>query len=114
METAKPCGSPVSTRPLLLPGLLAASFLIGALMHMPYGYYVLLRWVVACAGTFMAWRSARCGQQGWVFPLALMAVIFNPLLPLHLTRQVWQPVDIAASVVFAARALTPEPRDLRR
>lgn len=41
----------------------------------------------------------------------LLALVFNPLVPLHLTRPIWQIIDVIAALVFTARALTPPPRN---
>ena len=33
---------------------------------------------------------------------ALVAILFNPLAPVYLSRETWQPIDIAVAVLFLA------------
>ena len=35
----------------------------------------------------------------WTF--GLVAVLFNPLLPIYLTREVWIPIDLLTAVLFS-------------
>jgi hypothetical protein len=36
----------------------------------------------------------------WTF--AIVAILFNPVVPVHLTRHAWAPIDIAAAILFLA------------
>jgi hypothetical protein len=38
----------------------------------------------------------------WAVPLALVAVLFNPFIPIHLPRQTWVYLDLGAAAMFAA------------
>jgi hypothetical protein len=81
-----------------------------ALARLPYGYYALLRIVVCVAAGFLAWSEYQQIRRlsGWGVALALAAVIFNPIIPVYLTRGVWAYIDLAVAVLlmvhmFAAR-----------
>ncbi len=99
----------MNERPLLVPCLFVACLLIAAVATLPYGYYVLLRWVVTATALYAAWSSFRAKRELWFYFLGLVAIVFNPLLPLHLTREIWQPLDVAAASLFVARAFVRHP-----
>lgn len=61
-----------------------------------YGVYILSRWVITTAAIY----GAVIIPTGWRFALVAVAVVFNPIVPLHLGRDVWKVVDAAAAVVF--------------
>jgi uncharacterized membrane protein YccC len=83
--------------------VLASVVLLLALGPWPYGYYQLLRVVVFAAGVFAAisfWQR----EQALAVGLLLCAVIFNPFLPIHLNREIWSVLNIAAAAVFGFAA----------
>lgn len=95
---------PIEKRPHLIPAVIAALILLAALGDWPYGYYQLLRFVVCGAGAYVAWLSyhSQYPWTAWLF--GFVAVLFNPLAPVHLSRGIWQPVDLVCAVLFIAAA----------
>jgi hypothetical protein len=77
--------------------LLPAGMLLLAVLPLPYGYYTLLRLVVCLASLIHA-------AFGWQYlkPVAFisgfLAILFNPLIPIHLDKEVWLVIDIAAAI----------------
>ena len=92
-------------RPHLIPSLIAAAMLLGALSDLPYGYYQLLRFVVCGAGVFVAYAAYNWQKiwAGWLF--GFIAVLFNPLIPIHLSHGLWQPIDVICALLFVVIAL---------
>lgn len=98
------------TRPQLIPNLVAALMLLAALGDWPYGYYTALRWVVTIACLVTSWVAfkSRWPLLGWLF--IGLAVLFNPLAIVGLTRDAWTPIDVAtAAALLCGIVLTPEP-----
>ena len=88
-------------RPHLIPALVAAIMLIIGIAPLSYyGYYQLLRWIVCGVAVFIAITSYRWGKMWAVGIFGVVAVLFNPILPIHLTKQIWQPIDAACAVLF--------------
>lgn len=85
---------------LAIGRLIAAAMLVGALAPNAYGYYTLLRWVVCCVAAWTALAFSVTGKQGWVWTFGIVALLFNPLVPVGLDRSTWAPVDIAAAVLM--------------
>ena len=94
------------SRPHAIPAAVAALLLFGALADWPYGYYTLLRFAVCAAGGYTLfimynWRRTRLV---WLF--GLVTVLFNPLIPVHLSRNLWRPIDVGCALLFVTVALT--------
>jgi len=66
----------------------------------PYGYFVLLRWIVAGIALFVLWTAYNLKMQGWVWLMASVAILFNPILPVHLDKGVWQVIDFIVASLF--------------
>ncbi len=94
--------------------LIAAGLLFGALARHSYDYYTLLRWVVCGVSAFAAVRAADAHQIGWLWAFAIVALLFNPVIPVHLKRDTWAFIDfgvavfLLASIAFTDRQL-PSP-----
>ncbi len=87
-------------RPHLIPAIIAALMLLGALAPWPYGYYQLLRFVVCPVSGYVAFVAYKW-QKLWATCLfGIVAVLFNPLIPVHLSRELWQPIDLICSFIF--------------
>ncbi len=99
-----------NSRTHLAPCLIAAAMLLVALAPSnPSGYYVLLRWVVCPVAVFLAYRAWTRRSPGWGVPPIVVAVLFNPLLPIWSTREFWGPVDTMSAIALAGYAVVRLP-----
>lgn len=73
-----------------------------ALLRWPIGFYDLLRWIVFAAGivgALVVWKQIPALGLAFV----LTAILFNPLAPIRLGREVWTFIDPVVGVgMFAA------------
>ena len=76
--------------------------LIGAFGAHPYSYFELLRWVVTGAAALTCFVAFRTGRLETAVLFAVMAVLFNPFLPLHLDRSTWLLIDAGAILLLGA------------
>lgn len=68
-----------------------------ALLPWPYGYYILLRIVTCLVCAILVygqWQHDRA-ISGWVVALGATALLYNPVLTIHLTREIWSVLNIA-------------------
>ena len=74
-----------------------------ALGRWPYGYYMLLRVVVAATALLIAGSIYRHGKSftPWLGLFLIVAIVLNPIVPLHLTRGVWSILNVLAATIFA-------------
>ncbi len=80
--------------------ILASTLLFWALSNHQYDYYVLLRWVVCASAAYSAYLAVKTEKIPWAWTMGIMALLFNPIIPLHLSRQTWTYIDIIAGTIF--------------
>ena len=59
----------------------------------PYGFYTLLRWICCAAFAYSAFTAQEKNRVAWVWVFGVLAVLFNPIVPLHFQRDTWQMID---------------------
>jgi hypothetical protein len=85
-----------------------------ALVPMPYGFYTLLRLVVTIAAALVAYVWLRRDRSSLVpFAFGGVAFLFNPLIPVHLSRTAWAPIDVAVAAAFLLAMWREGKADLR-
>lgn len=81
-------------------------FLFGALVDgLPYGYFQVLRIVVTLSSAVIAFSMYENKKIFWAWLFGIIAVIFNPFMPIRLRREVWIMIDVAVGFLFVSRAL---------
>src|SRR5436853_537365 len=64
----------------------------------------IIAFVCAAAVAFAAYGFTT--ERVWAGLLfGALALLFNPVVPMHLARKTWQPIDAAAAVAFVAGAV---------
>ncbi|MFC1793458.1 DUF6804 family protein [Planctomycetota bacterium] len=91
-------------RPHVIPAAIAALMLFGALGYWPYGYYQLLRFVVCGVGAYTAFVAYQWQKLWATWLFGFIAVLFNPLIPIHLPKEVWHTIDVTCAFLFIAIA----------
>ena len=65
----------------------------------PYGLYTLLRFLVCGTTAYAAFKSGEVESlKSHKIPLIIMVVLYNPLVPVHLVRLIWLPIDIVVGL----------------
>lgn len=83
--------------------LISSIFLFLALFDgLPYGFFVLLRFVTTVSFLYMAFIFFSSKKQSLVFIFAGLAILFNPIFPFHLGRDVWIMVDLIVGIFSLA------------
>ena len=95
--------------PFKTVALVAAALCVFALADLPYGYYTFLRIVVCGAAGYGALLAIGTKQSGWAIILGLLAVVFNPVVPVHLDRDTWAVVDLVTAATLSVAAFRIEP-----
>jgi hypothetical protein len=65
----------------------------------PYGAYTMLRLVVTAVSLFALYVLGT-GDPRRTIGLAAVALLFNPLVPVHLSRLLWFPIDLGVAYWF--------------
>jgi hypothetical protein len=80
--------------------IIAAILLFWALDRHPYSYYTFLRFVVCGVAGYGAFISIKLDKNVWAWIFGITAVLFNPILPIHLNRDLWAIIDVAVALVL--------------
>jgi hypothetical protein len=95
-------------KPLLL---ICTLLLILALANMPIGYYTFLRIVITIGAVAVVVTELKNGVNFWVIAFGLIAVVFNPIIPVYLyDKALWAPIDIVAAILFGIKSFTIKPK----
>lgn len=74
--------------------------LLIALLEMPYGYYQLLRVGICIASGILAYQAFEKQKSELGLAFVASALIYNPIAPLALGREIWTVVNIATIAVL--------------
>ena len=89
----------------LLSRIVAAAFLVLGLGRWPYDFYTIMRWVVSGVSAYAAYTSVQQSRQNWSGIFVVLALAFNPVFPVHLSRDTWAPIDVLAAVILLVSAV---------
>jgi hypothetical protein len=81
---------------------IAAALLALGAAPLPYGYYTFLRLIVCGVFGLAAYVTFAKGARLLPYAYGLLAVLFNPIVKIHLPKEVWAVVDILAAVFLLA------------
>jgi hypothetical protein len=85
-----------------LTRLAAALMLLLAILPNPYSYYMLLRVIVCAVGAYSAYIAYQKKEVGWSWAFGIIAALFNPFIPVHLTKEIWMFFNLISAAVFFA------------
>jgi len=86
---------------LYFPSIIIAVLLIIAIFPInKYGYYIFLRWVVCLSSVFFAYLAYQIGKKYWAWIMGIIAVLFNPIIPIYLKKEIWRPIDIISAGIY--------------
>jgi len=80
--------------------IVAVVFLFGALNSFPYAYYQVLRWIVCASSIYLAYFYHESNKAIWTWVFGIIAILFNPILPIYFTKEIWQPIDVIVAIIF--------------
>jgi hypothetical protein len=89
-------------RPGFLPGLLGAIVLMAALALIGTSWFTAVLYVVCILALIMIVLAVQGKRIAWAAPLAVIAVIWNPVVPISLPGTAWIWLHLVAAVVFIA------------
>jgi hypothetical protein len=86
---------------LKIPYIIITALSLIALAPMPYGYYTLLKIAVTgCAGATAYLKYKNSDRSLLLWACVIVAILFNPIIPIHLSREIWMALNIAVAGLF--------------
>jgi len=80
--------------------ILSIFMLFGAIAEWPYGYYTFLRWITCITSILIAFQAFEKNIDWAKAVFIVIAILFNPLVPVYLSRGIWIPLDIVTAIFF--------------
>lgn len=80
--------------------VIAVTLLFLALGQHPYGFYKILRFVVCGVAAYGAYFAIELERKNWAWSLGIVAILFNPFIPVHLDRYTWAIIDVIVAFVL--------------
>ncbi len=65
-----------------------------------YSFYILLRWIVCLTSIYIAYLSYEARKFSWICVIGIIALIFNPIIPFHLNKDIWIVIDFIVAIIF--------------
>jgi hypothetical protein len=101
-------------RRIWVPQLISILMLLWALNpDNPYGYYILLRWVTCGVFAYLAFQAFNQERQGWVWILGITAAVYNPIIRVHLTREIWSVLNVITIGIAVASIFVIKVKDTK-
>jgi len=87
--------------------LICAGVLLLGVANLPIGYYTLLRIIVTIGSVSVIVTEFRKGLNFWNIAFGLIAIVFNPIIPIYLNdKSVWMFIDIFSGIIFIVKSFT--------
>jgi hypothetical protein len=93
--------------------ILAAALCLIAILEMPYGYYMILRWLVSLAALSILIPCFSVGKNSWAWVFLILLVAFNPISKINFGREIWRVIDGASGAAFIGFVVALKPRNSR-
>jgi hypothetical protein len=86
--------------PRLAASAAAVLLALSLLPIWPSGYYLLLRYTVGITAVLIVVRAQELRSQQWMMIWIVIAVLYNPIAPLHLPPPFQQLLNLVCAVLF--------------
>lgn len=87
---------------LFIPTIL----LLIAVGDLDYGYYEILRIIVTIFATVFVYMFKAFENISLMIIMIIVAILFNPILPIHLDKDTWVFLDFISSILFLISAIS--------
>lgn len=104
-RTPKKPTKPEFSRAALVPGLVGAIALLFGLVWLESWWFIVILFVTAIMALILCVYAIQAKAYWWLLGLVPIAIIWNPILPLGLSGQGWQFLQLAGALVFVFSAL---------
>ena len=79
-----------------------AAMLLACLLHLPYGYYSLVRFVAMVVFAVLAYQYYKEKNDPLMVTFGAFALLFQPFMKIALGRGLWNLIDVVASAILIA------------
>ncbi|MCA9391399.1 MAG: hypothetical protein KC582_04045 [Candidatus Magasanikbacteria bacterium] len=85
-----------------------------AFIELPYGFYQFVKVIVFVSAALFAYESYSLKYKSWLFIWVITSLLYNPIIPVHLNRELWLFLNGAALLIFSwgMLASNTQPRNV--
>lgn len=82
--------------------ILACLLIVAPIIAFPYGFYTFLRLAISVSAGFIIYNSykAKSGVDEVSIIFAIILILYNPIIPVYLTREIWTPINFITAGIF--------------
>lgn len=91
--------------PIAVIYITATLLFIGA-APLPYGYYMLLRLIATGVFIWAAFIAYERKHESLPWIYGVLAVLFNPIIKIHLPKELWAVVDVGSGILLLVTKAT--------
>ena len=66
----------------------------------PYGFFQILRWIVTGTAVYNGYIAHKTHSGFWLWTMIIIAILFNPIIPIHLVKETWIVIDLLTALLF--------------
>lgn len=77
---------------------IAAGFLFIGALPLPYGYYMLLRFIACGVFGWAAYIAFDRNEEILPWILIILTIVFNPFVKIHFPKEIWAVIDLCSGV----------------
>lgn len=66
----------------------------------PYDFYILLRWAICISSIIVAYNFYASKVQAWALIFGAVAFLFNPIMPIYLSKSTWVVFDFIVAILY--------------
>ena len=81
----------------IIPQIFIIILLLNAFAYNPYSYYIFLRWAIFLVMLFNLYNYIKRMDKSFFVFVAIL-IIYNPIRPVHLTREIWSVINLATII----------------
>ncbi|MFW9851823.1 MAG: DUF6804 family protein [Candidatus Thorarchaeota archaeon] len=86
---------------IFIPSMITSVLLLIAIFPIKqYSFFILLRWVVFISAIYVGYFMCQAKKPTWVWIMGIIVVLFNPIVPIHLSKGIWQAIDFVTAIIF--------------
>jgi membrane-bound ClpP family serine protease len=91
--------------------VISTIMLLLAMADLPYGYYNSLRLVITASAIFLVWIAYKLKREFWLFSMGIVALLFNPIVPIYLDKEIWVIIDFIVATLFLVSIFKIKPKE---
>jgi hypothetical protein len=86
--------------------IILAILLLICLLQMPYGFYMLVRFIAFIGFSIIAYHHYEKQEKNLAILFASLVILFQPFFKISLGRTVWNIVDVAVAIFLLVLVFT--------